>query len=211
MNQDVAFDLPEIDPRFNPLATLDNSQSDNKYANDGKLFVSFYTKPVMNPIKSTEAGRQVFDEKDYIRIMTPGSQLSVIEAPIKEGNYMTRFGAKYKAWKAGQAELISGTPIDSFPFLLGRVALVAELKAMGVHTVEQLAGLPDSAMHNLMGGNELRKRAAEWLDKTQGTDAQVAKMAKENADLQSQMAALQEQMKHLLSPKAEAKPVVKEK
>jgi len=201
MQRQIAEDfvMPEIDPRFDPLATLDNSQTTNRYALDHKLFVSFYTKPVINPIKSTEAGRQVFDEKDYIRIMTPGSQLSVIDVPIHSANYMERFGAKYKAWKAGQADLISGTPIDSFPFLLGRVALVAELKAMGVHTVEQLASLPDSAMHNLMGGNELRKRAAEWLDKTTGTDAVVAKLASEKDALAAQVTAMQEQMKQLMA------------
>ena len=205
MNQDVAFQMPEIDPRFDPLATLDNSQTANRYALDNKLFVSFYTKPVLNPIKSSEAGRQVFDEKDYIRIMTPGSQLSVIDTPINSGNYMERFGDRYRKWKAGQAELISGTPLDAFPWLLGKVALIAELKAMNIHTVEQLAGLPDSALHNLMGGHELRKRASEWLDKTQGTDAQVAKVAKENEDLKAQMAAMQEQMKQLMAAKQSAK------
>lgn len=196
------FNLPELDPRFNPLSTLDNSQSINQYALDHKLFVSFHTKAVVNPIKSTEAGRHVFDEVDYIRIMTPGSQLSIIDTPIAEGNYLSRFGEKYKAWKAGQAELISGTPLDAFPFLIGKVGLIAELKALNIHTVEQLAGLPDGAMHNMMGGIELRKRAADWLDQTQGTDAQVAKMAQENDALKNQMAALQEQMKQLLAAKA---------
>ena len=198
------FEMPEIDPRFNPLATLDNSQSVNLYANDHKLFVSFYTKPVMNPLKSTEAGRQVFDEKDYIRIMTPGSQLCVIDEPIKSGNYMQRFGDRYAKWKAGQQELISGTPLDAFPWLIGKIGLLAELKALNIHTVEQLSTLPDSAMHNMMGGHELRKRAAEWLDQTTGTDAKVAKMSKENDDLKAQMAAMQEQMKQLMAAKAPA-------
>jgi hypothetical protein len=198
------FEMPELDPRFNPLATLDNSQSINLYANDHKLFVSFYTKPVMNPLKSTEAGRQVFDEKDYIRIMTPGSQLCVIDEPIKSGNYLSRFGDRYSKWKAGQQELISGTPLDAFPWLIGKIGLLAELKALNIHTVEQLSTLPDSAMHNMMGGHELRKRAAEWLDQTTGTDAKVAKMSKENDDLKAQMAAMQDQMKQLMAAKAPA-------
>lgn len=198
------FEMPEIDPRFNPLATLDNSQSVNLYANDHKLFVSFYTKPVMNPLKSTEAGRQVFDEKDYIRIMTPGSQLCIIDEPVKSGNYLSRFGDRYSKWKAGQQELISGTPLDAFPWLIGKIGLLAELKALNIHTVEQLSTLPDSAMHNMMGGHELRKRAAEWLDQTTGTDAKVAKMSKENDDLKAQMAAMQDQMKQLMAAKAPA-------
>jgi hypothetical protein len=146
----------------------------------------------------------VFDEKDYIRIMTPGSQLCVVDEPIKSGNYMSRFGDRYSKWKAGQKELFSGTPLDAFPWLLGKVAKIAELNAIGIHTVEQLASLPDSAMHNMMGGNELRKRAADWLDQTTGTDAQVAKMVKENDDLKAQMAAMQDQMKQLMAAKAPA-------
>lgn len=203
MQRQIAEDfvMPDIDPRFDPLATLDNSQSINLYASDHKLFVSFYTKPVLNPLKSTEAGRQVFDEKDYIRIMTPGSQLCVIDEPIKSGNYMQRFGDRYSKWKAGQAELISGTPLDAFPWLIGKVGLLAELKALNIHTVEQLSTLPDSAMYNMMGGHELRKRAAEWLDQTTGTDAKVAKMSKENDDLKAQMAAMQDQMKQLMTAK----------
>lgn len=198
------FELPEIDPRFDPLATLDNSQSVNLYASDHKLFVSFYTKPVMNPLKSTEAGRQVFDELDYIRIMTPGSQLSIIDTPVTDNNYLLRFGERYKKWKSGQEELLSGTPLDAFPWLIGKVGLLAELRALNIHTVEQLSTLPDSAMHNMMGGIELRKRAADWLDQTTGTDAKVAKMSKDNDDLKAQLAAMQDQMKQLMAAKAPA-------
>ncbi len=198
------FELPEIDPRFDPLATLDNSQSVNLYASDHKLFVSFYTKPVMNPLKSTEAGRQVFDELDYIRIMTPGSQLTIIDTPVTDNNYLSRFGERYKKWKSGQEELLSGTPLDAFPWLIGKVGLLAELRALNIHTVEQLSTLPDSAMHNMMGGIELRKRAADWLDQTTGTDAKVAKMSKDNDDLKAQLAAMQDQMKQLMAAKAPA-------
>ena len=205
MQRQIAEDfvMPAIDPRFDPLATLDSSQSVDLYASDHKLFVSFYTKPVLNPLKSTEAGRQVFDEVDYIRIVTPGSLLSIIDTPFHNtGNYEKRFGDRYAKWKAGQAELISGTPLDAFPWLIGKVALIAELKALGIQTVEQLATLPDGAMHNMMGGIELRKRAAEWLDQTTGTDAQITKMSKENDDLKAQMAAMQDQMKQLMAAKA---------
>jgi hypothetical protein len=198
------FEMPEIDPRFDPLATLDNSQSVNLYASDHKLFVSFYTKPVMNPLKSTEAGRQVFDELDYIRIMTPGSQLTIIDTPVTDNNYLSRFGERYKKWKSGQEELLSGTPLDAFPWLIGKVGLLAELRALNIHTVEQLSTLPDSAMHNMMGGIELRKRAADWLDQTTGTDAKVAKMSKDNDDLKAQLAAMQDQMKQLMAAKAPA-------
>ena len=192
MSQALAtdFELPEIDPRFDPLSTLDNTQTINRYAKDGKLFVTFHVKAVMNPLKSTEAGRAVFDQVDYIKIITPGSQLSIIDCPVTDGDYTRRFEAKYKAWKSGQVQMMSGTPIDSFPYLLNKVAMIAELKAMGIHTVEQLADLADSAKQNIMGGIELSRRAAEWINKTQGTDAQLSTLSKKNDDLQAQLDAM---------------------
>jgi hypothetical protein len=173
MQQDFSFDE----------STLDNQSQGNRYAMDHKLHVTFYTRAVPNNFKSIEAGRKVFDEVDYIRIHTPGSQLNVIDAPITAGTYRQRFADKYEKWKKGQADLVSGTPLDAFPLLLGKVALIAELRSMNIHTVEQLAGIPDSAVQKIMGGNELRSKAQTYLDKTSGTDAVLAKMQKENEDL----------------------------
>lgn len=191
--------LPEIDPRFNPLRTLDDSQSINVYEGDNKLFIKFLTKAVMNPLASTKAGRPVFDEEDYIEIRIPGSQLTCVSAPMTDFNYMQRFGVQYRKWKEGQVEMLSGTPIDSFPYLLGKVAQLAELKAMNIQTVEQLASLDDSWKQKIMGGQELSRRAAEWINKTSGTDAQVATMAKENEQLKAQMEMMQKQMAELMA------------
>ena len=199
-------ELNVLDPRFDPLATFDNQQVANRYALDHKLHVTFYTRAVLNPMKSTAAGRQVFDEVDYIKIHTPGSQLCSIDAPISAGTYLTRFGDRYKKWKAGQAELVSGTPIESFPILLGKVALVHELKAMNIHTVEQLAGLSDGGLQGIMGGHELRRKAEEYIKGTSGTDATLAKMQKENDELKAQM----NQLMAMVST-TDKKPVVKEK
>ena len=200
------FEMPDIDPRFNPLSTLDNSQTQNRYGSDHKLFVTFYSKPVMNPLKSTEAGRPVFDQKDYIKIMTPGGQLCTIDAPMSDGNYMERFGDRYRKWKSGQEEIMSGTPIESFPYLLGKVALVAELQAMHIHTVEQLAGLPDIAKQKIMGGIELCARAADWINQTTGTDAQVSKLAAENDKLKAQMDSMQKTLEMMAAKPAPAAP-----
>jgi hypothetical protein len=180
MQQDFSFDE----------STLDNQSQGNRYAMDHKLHVTFYTRAVPNNFKSIEAGRKVFDEVDYIKIHTPGSQLNVIDAPITAGTYRQRFAEKYEKWKKGQEDLVSGTPLDAFPLLLGKVALIAELRSMNIHTVEQLADLPDSAIQRIMGGNELRAKAKLYIDKTSGTDAVLAKMQKENEDLKAQMANL---------------------
>ena len=192
--QAVVDDLA-LDPRFDPLATLDGGDVQHRWAGDAKLHIKFYTKPVVNPTKSTLAGRAIFDEQDYIVIHTPGSQLTVIDSPVIGTNYEQRFAAQYKAWKDKQTVSLSGTPLEAFPFLAGKIGLTAELKAMNIHTVEQLASVSDGHMSGFMGGFELRKRAAEWLEATTGTDAQVANLAKENADLKFRLDMLEASQK----------------
>jgi len=176
MQQDISFDD----------VTLDN-QSDSRYALDHKLHLTFYTRPVINTYKSEVAKRNICDEVDYVIIHTPGSQLSTIDAPMSAGTYMTRFKDRYNKWKSGQAELVSGTPLESFPFMLGKVGLLAELKYLNIHTVEQLADLPDIHLQQIMGGNDLRNRAKLFVEGTSGTDAVLAQMQKENEQLKAQM------------------------
>jgi hypothetical protein len=196
--------LPEIDPRFDPLRTLDDSQSMNIYKDDDKLFVKFFTKAVMNPLASTNAGRPIFDEVDYIEIRIPGSQLTAVSAPVTDFNYMERFGNKYNHWKKENKDMISGTPIESWPYMLGKVGQVAELKAQNIHTVEQLAGIDDAWKIKIMGGQELSKRAAEWIQSTSGTDAQLSTLAAENDAMKNQLAVMQQQMAELLAQNTKA-------
>lgn len=180
-----------LDPRFDPLATLDNAGAENRWANDKKLFIQFHTKPVMNPFKSSQAGRAIYDEVDYIVLRTPGSQLTVIESKVQGTKYAKRFAAQYKAWREGQTELLSGSPLETFPLLLGKVGLVAELKALNVQTVEQLADLSDGYISQVMGGMEIRARAKEWIESTKGPSAQLSQLAAENDQLRRRLEALE--------------------
>lgn len=201
----IKDDLPPIDDRFNPVRAFDDHSDD--FSGDERLMVTFSTKPIMNPRKSTEAGRPIFDEVDFITIRTPGSQLSVIVAPIKE--YLPRFAKQYERWKTDNKDILSGTPIDLFPELFGKIGLQAELNALNIHTVEQLANLADNYKSQIMGGIELCRRANNWLEETQGTDAQVAKLEADNQAMRAQLAALTAQMEMLATKPATTPPKTK--
>ncbi len=194
MQQSANDLLPPIPDEFNPLAnaTLDGDMNAARWRNDDKLTVRFRRDAILNPRKSTEAGRAVFDEVDFITIWTPGSQLTVIDAPVKSGYYLQRFGARYDAWKRGMEEASSGTPLEHFPFLFNKVSLLAELKAMHILSVEQLANLPDSAMTRIMGGYELRKQASEWLTKSKADaeDAEKVALRKRVEEMETQIRVL---------------------
>jgi hypothetical protein len=190
--------LPEVDPQFMQEQGF-GGESPAKYASDNRLHVTFSRKPILNAMKSTQEGRAIYEERDYITIYTPGSQLSVIEAPVTERDYAKRFGARYKAWLENQKEAVIGTPLESWPFMFNKVALVAELKYMNVHTVEQIANLPDVHLQKLMGGHELRAKAVEWLDKNFGADAQLTKMSEEAAKAKEELEVVKEQLAQLMA------------
>jgi hypothetical protein len=210
MNAELAElpDLGEFDPTKDH--TLDGDMNAHRWKHDDKLTIRFRRAPILNPHKSAEAKRAIFDEKDFITIWTPGSQLTVVDAPVDSGFYLQRFRAKYEAWKKGVEEAASGTPLEHFPFLFSKIGLTAELKAAHIHTVEQLANLPDGNIQKLMGGYELRKQAQEWLDTSsaKAMDAEKEAMAKRLADLEEQLKALTAMgLTKVEAPKA----VVKEK
>ena len=190
------FDVTSIPAEFNPLLnTLDNRNKVDT-SGDGKLFVQFRTEPVLNPAASTKAGRPIYDDVDMIVIRTPGSQLTSVVAPAKY--YMERFGDRYRAWKSGQEAAVSGTPLESFPFLLNKPGLVAELKALNVRSVEQLAEMPDGNKQRIMGGFELSRKAAAFIEASK-EGAQAAQLASELEKRDAEIAALKQQMSQVLA------------
>ena len=189
-NEMPTFDVSSIPQEFSPLRTLDGGDTTQLYEKDDKLYIKFHTEAVLHPAKSTQAGRPIYDDVDMITIRTPGSQLTSIVAPVKY--YMDRFGAKYRDWKSSQLQAASGTPLENFPFLFTKPSLIAELKYRNIFTVEQLAELTDSGKQAIMGGHELCKRAAQWLEQTllNAEDAEKAELKQKLANMEAQMAML---------------------
>jgi hypothetical protein len=189
-NEMPTFDVSSIPQEYSPLLTLDGGDNSQLYEKDDKLFVKFHTQAVLHPAKSTQAGRPVYDDVDMITIRTPGSQLTSIVAPVKY--YMDRFGDKYRLWKSSQLEAASGTPIENFPFLFTKPSMIAELKYRNIFTVEQLAELSDTGKQSIMGGHELCKRAADWLEHSlfAAEDAEKQELKQQLATMQAQMAML---------------------
>lgn len=144
---------------------------------DEKLYVKFFVQPLQNRTKSIEAGRPIFEEKTFIQIMVPGDKDNIVTREIRE-NDKRRFPKQWAAYENDRSELIEGTPLEQWPHL--SVAQVEELKYFNIRTVEQLAGVSDSASQNFMGIQVLKARAQEFLE-----------ASKENVSL----ASLQEELK----------------
>lgn len=177
-----------------------------RFSGDSRLYVEFSRKPVLQEGASRDAGRAIYKEMDYIKIIVPGDRQSVVERPVNAIDKQ-RFADRYAKWQAGQGNVIEGTPISSLPSM--NQAKVEEYKFFGVHTVEQLAVASDTVGEKFMGFQEDKRRALAFLEIAKG-NAPIEKMNEELAkrdeqidELRSQLAALTEAAQRK-KPKQEA-------
>lgn len=149
---------------------------------DSQLHVQFYKHAELNAFKSREAGRKIFEDHVYIRIMAPANRLNIIETRATD-EYKLRFAAQYSRFLQGLDQLAIGTPVSELPTITAAQAL--ELRALKVDTIEQLAHVADTTVQILgTGGQELKQRAIRYLDQT----ADKSKQGEEIRSLQAQLA-----------------------
>lgn len=144
--------MPDID--YDILSqTWDSGQSNKR--------IRFTTEAVKDEAASEVAGMPKYRDVDYVEIRIPGDKYNVVKRPLHAGDKQ-EFARQYEAWKAGQKAGESGMPLAELPGIAG--SQVKELQYANVHTVEALAGLPDSAA-SAIGGNlfSLRDKAQKYL------------------------------------------------
>lgn len=182
----------------------------NRYAADNKLFVEFYRKPVLQPGKSREAGRAVFEETDYIRIYVPGDKSSVIERPINNLD-ADRFADRYRKWQAGQEEAVTGTPLSALPGMTP--SKVEEYRFFKIVTVEQLADANDNLGQKFMSFHADKNRAKNFIEVAKNNapvEQMRSELEKRDAEIENlrlMVEALQANVstkKRTMAPQAEA-------
>ncbi len=160
---------------------------------DLTLGVEFFMKPFELVAESAKAGRPIFEDREMVRIAFPGDSKREHVAPAHEMHYVShhrrqmtyaeRFADRYRLFKEQTGDQVVGTPISQLPFLTE--ARRAELKAAGIKTAEQLAGLPDVTIKKMgMGTREFVNQAQAFLKAAQGT-SQVAAMQKQIDELKA--------------------------
>lgn len=162
----------------------------------------FYMEPVQNPAKTAAEGRPIFDEVEMIEITIPGDRLTRFVAlahelesskSIPPKTYAQAFPDEYAAFKRGEQRAATGTPIEHWAILTA--ARVAELKALGILSIDEVAALSDAAARNIgHDGLSLRDQASAHIANARD-GALVTEQARQIAELQAQlktvMAALQ--------------------
>lgn len=174
---------------------------------ESNLFVTFMTEAIEFKAESEKAGRPIFRDVAFVRIIVPGDVNNIIERKATKEDEL-KFPRAWARYKAEQAESVDGTPLEQWPQITR--SLLKELKYFEVHTVEQLAGLSDNQVSKLgMGFVDYRNKAKAYLAAAAGT-ADVTAQAAENERLKSQMADLQAQIIALGSEKKRGRPAKEE-
>lgn len=178
---------------------------------DSLLHVTFYTKAVRDNYKSEKEGRPIFLDVPYVRILTPGNQLSEIDTPARE-DHKRRFPLHWAAFENSQGvgEQIVGTPVGEWTAITRSEA--ESLKAMKFFTVEQIAGASDLQSQRLgMNSTMLRQKAKAFLAAAQDTaleQKQAVELAKKDEqikDLNEKLSKLSEQVSSILEQKPKRK------
>ena len=178
-------------------------------ADDPHLYVEFFADAVHSKRLSVEAGRPIFEDREFVRIRWVGDNKRELVAPAHElfqqrernGEHVTyaeKFPDQYAVFKDRGAKRKKGTPLEMLPFL--KPTQVAAMEYSHIFTAEDLAGLSGGAARNL--GPEARDiidQTKAWLE--QAKDAAAAmKLSGENEDLKARIARLEAKL-----DKAEAK------
>lgn len=167
-------------------------------ANADLIVPRFFIHTVQDAKASKEAGRPIFKDIECVEIKMAANKQTIGVFPAHEFwmwgdidgvrqkiTYAMRFADQYKRFKASEAQVMTGTPLDELPFLTQ--AKRSELKALSIYTAEALATLDGLPLKQLgMGGRTLKEQAQAYLAKATDS-AVVTRMA---AEIESLKAAL---------------------
>ncbi len=138
----------------------------------------------------------VYRKIEFVTIHIPGDKTLVVHRPVMAAD-KHRFRAQYEAFKNASGEPVDGTPIEQLPEI--KPSQVADLKYVGVTTIEQMAKVADgSPLMNMMGGVGIKQRAAAWVAKNRKSSV-ISQTNEALKERDVQIAELQEQVKALLA------------
>jgi hypothetical protein len=186
---------------------------------DSRLAVQFYKKSMKQEDASNEAGRPIFKEFDFVRIMIPGDNLTEIDTYAQESHKQRfpRQWAHYQNQVAGQEDIV-GTPLDQWPQVTRSQA--EELRGLKFYTVEAIADCSDQQLQRIgmvagMSPHNFRLKAKAFLNLANDSaevaqrEAELQALKEENAKIKSEteakLAAMQEQVSALLATVAKPK------
>ena len=133
-------------------------------------------------------GRPVHKSVEYVTILCPGDKDTVVDRPVNKLDPYC-WPEKYIAFRNNQSQDNNGVPLETWGML--DPSRVADLKALRITTVEQLADIPDGNLSGIgMHARAEREKARSYLAIAKG-DAPVAALKAENDELKKRLERLE--------------------
>ena len=166
---------------------LQNQQSSGRRAN-----VKFFVAYNLNPVKSANEGKPVYDEIESISIKFPGMDETCRRVEQQD---KANYPKEWEAYKSNTEAVAEGTPLVEWAMLPASAA--KELNFHGFHTVEQLAEAPDAAKARIGTLAQFVSKAISWVEaansdanKIVALEAAIEHERERSRKLESQMEVL---------------------
>ena len=174
---------------------------------DSRLAVKFYKRAVKLEHETNEAGRPIYKDFDFVRIMVAGDNLTEIDTYAQE-SHKQRFPKQWLQYQASQdsSSEIHGTPVEQWPLISQSQA--QELRAIKFLTVESIANASDLQLQRIgmiagMSPHSFRDKAKTFLNLAEES-AEASKRAEEINQLKQEL-ALKEQETAKIKAETDAK------
>ncbi len=181
---------------FNPISIPDGGEA--VFGTDAHLLAKFFVHPEISVFKSKEANTAIYDDVVMIEIIQPGEKEPVRQ--MANAWHKRRFPKQWENFQKGVTSVTSGTPLEML--MPGEPGAVLNLKALNVHTIQQLANLTDTAIGNIPFGRDLVNRAKQYLG-TVAHGAEYHALQKQAEDSAAKIEALTAQIAALQAQSAE--------
>lgn len=172
---------------------------------DSRLSVQFYSKPVQNEFESEKEQRPIFASADFVRIITPGDKLNIIETFARE-DHKKRFPMQWQAYKnrGDENTHLLGTPVTQWARITPAQAL--ELNGLKFFTVEAIASASDAQLQGIgmiagMSAYNFRDEAKRFLNVAEAA-SKLTEADKKLADAEAKIAAMQQEFTDKMAAQA---------
>lgn len=163
---------------------------------DRSLIIRFFVDKKLLGLKSQEAGRPIYEDREYIEIKIKGQPKQVVVEEVN-AKHRQKFTIAYAAFQANRELPLVGTPIEQLPGI--GPSLAATLKTFGVRSIEDMAALNDIGIQNIGGGaRDLQTRSKAYLSQT---STKAVALEEENRMLKDQLAAINARLDQMATPK----------
>jgi hypothetical protein len=173
---------------------------------EDRVYAEFFYRPMKNNKQSLEAGRDIYEDRAFIKILIPGDKDNNVVRPVREKDKQ-RFPRQWQAFENREHQTREGTLLSEWAALPR--TQVEELKYFNIHTVEDLANMSDVNVGKIMGGNALKQKAADYIEACRD-NAPMERMREENQQLRNELEALKSQVAELSQPKRRSRKKVED-